>query len=233
MVGLPSASSASSRGAEQLGQRRLGLAPRAQRPAAGSPRWRPARACRSGRRPARPSPASRRARRARRRSTLSPDRADQPGRGARALLDDRGALGHVGLAEVVLGHRRGPRLRTCARMRSTIAVVAHERDAHHLGDGLAGDVVLRRPEPAAHDHRVGCAPSALRSAATMRPRLSPTLVWKCESMPARASCSPIHDELVSTIWPSSSSVPTATTSHRTDAPAAGSCACRRAGTARR
>jgi hypothetical protein len=47
----------------------------------------------------------------------------------------------------------------------------------------------------------------------MRPQLSPTLVWKNESIPTTASCSPIHDELVSTIWPSSNSVPTATISH--------------------
>ena len=35
--------------------------------------------------------------------------------------------------------------------------------------------------------------------ATMRSMLSPTFVWKWESMPASASCSPIHDEFVSTI----------------------------------
>jgi hypothetical protein len=40
---------------------------------------------------------------------------------------------------------------------------------------------------------------AVRRASTMRSRLSPTFVWKCESMPANASRSPIHDELVSTI----------------------------------
>src|SRR5438105_7010791 len=56
---------------------------------------------------------------------------------------------------------------------------------------------------------------AVRKASTMRSKLSPTLVWKCESIPTRASCSPIQDEFVSTIWPSRSSVPTATTSHRT------------------
>jgi hypothetical protein len=33
----------------------------------------------------------------------------------------------------------------------------------------------------------------------MRSRLSPTFVWKCESMPASASCSPIQEEFVSTI----------------------------------
>ena len=33
-------------------------------------------------------------------------------------------------------------------------VVALELDAHDLGDALAGDVVVRRTEAAAHDHRV-------------------------------------------------------------------------------
>ena len=57
--------------------------------------------------------------------------------------------------------------------------------------------------------------SASRSAATMRGRLSPTFCWRRQSMPARASCSPIQAEFVSTICPSSSSVPTATTSQIT------------------
>ena len=52
-------------------------------------------------------------------------------------------------------------------------------------------------------------------AASMRSRLSPTEVWRWQSMPARASFSPIHAEFVSTIWPSRSSVPTATISQRT------------------
>src|SRR3954464_33048 len=63
--------------------------------------------------------------------------------------------------------------------------------------------------------------SAWRNAPTTRSWLSPTLTWKLQSMPASASCSPIQEELVSTIWPSSSSVPTATTSHRTAAPVPG------------
>ncbi len=46
------------------------------------------------------------------------------------------------------------------------------------------------------------------------PTLSPTLIWRSESIPWRASRSPIHDELVSSIWPSRSSVPTARTSQR-------------------
>ena len=56
--------------------------------------------------------------------------------------------------------------------------------------------------------------SAWRNVDAIRSKLSPTLVWNIESMPASASFAPIHDEFVSTIWPSSSSVPTATTSQR-------------------
>ena len=41
--------------------------------------------------------------------------------------------------------------------------------------------------------------SARRRLATMRSWLSPTLVWKCESMPASANCSPSQEEFVSTI----------------------------------
>src|SRR3954468_18750737 len=58
------------------------------------------------------------------------------------------------------------------------------------------------------------AVNVLRRTATTRPRLSPTLTCSSESIPLAARCSPIHALLVSTICPSSSSVPTATTSHR-------------------
>src|SRR5665811_385686 len=54
--------------------------------------------------------------------------------------------------------------------------------------------------------------NAVRKASTMRWWLSPTAWWKCEPMPAAARCSPNHAELVSAIWPSNSSVPTATIS---------------------
>ena len=53
---------------------------------------------------------------------------------------------------------------------------------------------------------------AVRRASTMRAWLSPTAWWKWESTPMAASCSPSQAELVSAIWPSSSSVPTATIS---------------------
>ena len=55
---------------------------------------------------------------------------------------------------------------------------------------------------------------AVRKASTMRSWLSPTAWWKWEVTPAAARCSPSHCELVSVIWPRSSSVPTATISMR-------------------
>ena len=65
-----------------------------------------------------------------------------------------------------------------------------------------------------HTMTASARASASRSAVTMRAWLSPTLTWKRQSIPLAASCSPIHAELVSTICPSSSSVPTASTSQR-------------------
>src|SRR4051812_49262250 len=59
--------------------------------------------------------------------------------------------------------------------------------------------------------------SISRIAATIRGRLSPTLRCSIVSRPTAASCSPIHEEFVSTIWPSNSSVPIARTSTRTRA----------------
>src|SRR6478609_9314968 len=56
--------------------------------------------------------------------------------------------------------------------------------------------------------------SISRIAVTIRPRLSPTLRCSIVSIPTAASCSPIQELFVSTIWPSSSSVPIARTSHR-------------------
>ena len=57
--------------------------------------------------------------------------------------------------------------------------------------------------------------SAVRKASTIRSWLSPTAWWKWDDTPSAARCSPSHCELVSAIWPSSSSVPTATISIRT------------------
>ena len=41
-------------------------------------------------------------------------------------------------------------------------LVGLERHAHHLGDGLAGDVVLGGPSPPQHDDGVGCARAPAR-----------------------------------------------------------------------
>ena len=65
-----------------------------------------------------------------------------------------------------------------------------------------------------HTMTASARSSSSRRHCTMRSRLSPTLRCSHVSMPALASCSPIHELLVSTIWPSSSSVPMARTSHR-------------------
>ena len=63
-----------------------------------------------------------------------------------------------------------------------------------------------------HTMTASARDAAERIAPTIRSALSPTFDWYRQSIPASASCSPIHDELVSTIWPSNNSVPTATTS---------------------
>ena len=120
---------------------------------------------------------------------------------------------HLGLPQVVRRHAPAPRREHGLDPRRDL-VVELELDAHDPGDGVAGDVVLGRPEPAAHDDGVGPVEGGGAGRDSMRSRLSPTSVVKRGSMPASASCSPSQAELVSTIWPSSSSVPTATISHR-------------------
>ena len=106
-----------------------------------------------------------------------------------------------------------PRDPNMARMRSSIS--GRPASSTPMTSAMTSRVMSSwvGPRPP-HTMTASLRPSAMRSASAMRAQLSPTLVWKWESIPARASCSPIHDELVSTIWPSSSSVPTATISQR-------------------
>ena len=106
-----------------------------------------------------------------------------------------------------------PREANSARIRSAIAGLRIRGTP--MTSAIASRVMSSWVGPSPpHKITASLRSSARRMQATMRARLSPTLVWKCESMPASASCSPIQAELLSTIWPSSNSVPIATTSQR-------------------
>ena len=97
---------------------------------------------------------------------LVADRADEAGCRADLLGDDGGALGDVGLALVVGRHGAAAGLEEAADAVDDL-LVADELDAHHLGDGLAGDVVLGGAETAAHDDAVAageCGPQGQRDA---------------------------------------------------------------------
>ena len=59
----------------------------------------------------------------------------------------------VGLAGVVRRHDAPAGLEEAGDQVDDV-LVAHELDAHDLGDGIPGDVVLGGPEPAAHDDAV-------------------------------------------------------------------------------
>ena len=62
--------------------------------------------------------------------------------------------GHVGLPQVVRGHVASAHPEQRADVLDEL-VSSLERHTHELGDGLPRDVVLRGPEPTAHDQRVG------------------------------------------------------------------------------
>ena len=87
---------------------------------------------------------------------LVTDRADQTRRRPPRLGDERGTFGEVGLPGVALGHlpttrpEEGPD-------RLDHLLVPPKRHVHHLGDRLACDVVLGRPEAAAHDDGVAAS----------------------------------------------------------------------------
>ena len=98
--------------------------------------------------------ASRRARRAPRRSPCG--RRDRSGR-ARCPSSGRSPWRPSGTSawRKLFAAISRPRARNISSMRAAIASSRTSGDGHHFGDGFAGDVVLRRTEPAAHDHRVG------------------------------------------------------------------------------
>ena len=84
---------------------------------------------------------------------LVTDRTDQPGRGAGHLRDDRRAMRYVGLPQVVLRHRPSPPAEDVADLLDE-RFIALQRHAHEIGNDVARDVVLRRPEPTADDDRI-------------------------------------------------------------------------------
>ena len=109
--------------------------------------------------------------------------------------------------------KRRPRASNKRRIRSPIA--RSRTSATPITSAIASRVMSSWVGPSPPQRMTASLrASARRIVSTIRARLSPTFTWKWESIPASASRSPIHDELVSTICPSSSSVPTATISQR-------------------
>ena len=85
---------------------------------------------------------------------LVADRGDQSRGGARLRIVDGGrAERYLCLTHVVGRHAPSTR---CEHRRDARrdGVVELESDAHHLGNRLSRDVVLRRAEPTAHDHGI-------------------------------------------------------------------------------
>ncbi len=79
----------------------------------------------------------------------------QSRRGPTIGLDVPRAIGHVGLAEVALGHlspAEGSEL--LPEHLLELRMAHHGRPQEHT-EGIARDVVLRRPEPPRHDHDLG------------------------------------------------------------------------------
>jgi hypothetical protein len=106
------------------------------------------------------------------------------------------------------------RLRAANISRMRAATASSGTSSTPITDAIASRVMSSCVGPSPPQTMTASArPNASRSTPTIRARLSPTFTWWCEAMPDAASCSPIQAELVSTTWPSSSSVPTATTSH--------------------
>ena len=78
---------------------------------------------------------------------------DQARRRSPRLLDDRGAVGNVGLPHVHLRHRAAE-LREAATQLLFDLGITDQRAAGQRGDRLARDVVLRRAQPPSHDNGV-------------------------------------------------------------------------------
>ncbi len=109
-------------------------------------------------------------------------RADQPGGGALGLGDDGGPLGHVGLAQVGVGHLPAPDWRTwsgcsppprSSRWRETFITSAM---ASRVMSSWVGPSPPQTMTPSLRAR-------AVRKASTIRSWLSPTAWWKWEATP--------------------------------------------------
>jgi hypothetical protein len=80
----------------------------------------------------------------------------QPWRTAARVLEQTGAIGHHGLAQIDRGHRP----RKAARGKPEPQRLRHghvllQREPELRGHGLTGHIVVGWTEPAAHDHEIG------------------------------------------------------------------------------
>ena len=115
------------------------------------------------------------------------DRADQARRRATCLRDDRSRRPAPSPGAGCWPPCAVRATRTCSAITSATASSCTQLDAHHRGDRLAGEVVVRRAEPAAHDHRIGVRPACCAA----RPPLdrgcrrpSPAAASRCRWRPA-------------------------------------------------
>ncbi len=135
----------------------------------------------------------------------------------RSVVDRARAPRHVGLPQVVRGIVARRRSRRTARAASRSSAGSRSSGTPmQLRDRVAGDVVLGRAEPAGHEHDVGRdggQPSASHDAVEV---VADDLMVAARRRRSRRAARPIHWAFVFAICPSSSSVPTPTTSTRTD-----------------
>ena len=80
--------------------------------------------------------------------------ANETRSGAPGLGNHRRAERHHRLAQVVLGHRTVAAREKIADEVGNVVIQLH-LDAHHRGDGVAGEIVVSGPKTATHDHRIG------------------------------------------------------------------------------
>ena len=138
-------------------------------------------------------------------------RADEPGGRAHGLGDERGPHGARRPGGRCSRAWPGPATRTSRR--SSRRWPGRGPRATFMTSAMASRVMSSWVGPSPpHTTTPSLRASAVRRASTIRSWLSPTAWWKWESTPAAPAARPATAELVSAIWPSSSSVPTATIS---------------------